>query len=273
MHYCWINGTITEVNKAQFHFYDLGVLRGYGMFDYFRTYNGRPFQWDWYWERYTRSSKFIGIPNPISKEEAYKIVMELFELQGGKDCSFRFLLTGGFVEDSITMVKPNLIIVSEDIPEDNPQEYLTGIKVMTHEYVRDLPTIKSIDYKHLLLLRPELKEKGFVDILLHHQGLISELSRSNVFIVKDNVLITPDKDILEGITRRTVLSLAKDDIEIQLRNVTLQETLEADEVFTTSTTKRVLPITWIDNHQIGDGKIGKMSKELLSRIDELVEKW
>ena len=273
MHYCWFNGKISEAEKATFHFYDLAVLRGYGLFDYFRTYNGRPFQWDWYWERYSRSSRFLGIPNPIGKEEAYEVVMKLFEKQGGKDCAFRFILTGGFTEDSITMVKPNLIIVSETLHENNEQEYIDGISVMTHEYVRDLPTIKSIDYKHLLLIRPEMFRKGFSDILLHHNGLISELSRSNIFIVKDGVVITPHQDILEGITRKTILSLAEGEFEVQLRNVSLEETLNADEVFTTSTTKRVLPITRIDDKIIGNGGMGKVSRQLLDKINLLVENW
>lgn len=273
MHHCWFNGKITEVDKVQYHFNDLGLLRGFGIFDYFRTYNGRPFQWDWYWERYTRSAKLLGIPNPISKEEAYNVLMELYKLQDGEDCAYRFLLTGGFVNDSITMIKPNLIIVSENIVSPISDEYETGIGVMSYDFVRSMPAIKTTDYKFLLHLRPELKEKGFSDILLHYNGLISELSRSNVFIVKNNVLITPKNDILEGITRKTVLDLAKNDFEIQIRDVSLQETLEADEFFTTSTTKKVLPITRVDEHKIGAGEVGKVSKELLRRIDTMIEKW
>ena len=273
MHYCWINGKIVEVEKATFHFYDLGLLRGYGLFDYFRTYNGKPFQWDWYWERYERSSRVLKIPNPITREKAYEIVNELLKLQGGGDCSFRFLLTGGFTGDSISMGNPNLIIVSEDLHPDIPGEHENGIKVMSYEFVRDLPQLKSTDYKHLMILRPEMQKNGFSDVLYHKNGFISELSRSNVFIIKGNKLITPNQDVLEGITRRTVLELAKDDFEIELRLVSLAETLAADEVFTTSTTKRVLPITYIDDHVIGNGKIGAKSKFLLDKINHLIQGW
>lgn len=273
MHYCWINGTITEVEKANFHFYDLGLLRGYGLFDYFRTYNRKPFQWDWYWERYDRSARYLKIPNPITKEEAWDVVNKLMELQGNDDCSFRFLLTGGFTEDSISMIKPNLIIVSEDLHYDSPGEHEVGISVKSYDFVRDLPEVKSTDYKHLLIMRPELLKAGFSDVLYHKNGLISELSRSNVFIVNGNKLITPHENILEGITRKTILQLAAEDFEIELRTVTLAETLAAEEVFTTSTTKRVLPITKIDNTVIGNGKIGPKSKILLERIDNLIKSW
>lgn len=273
MHHCWLNGKVTDVASARFHFNDLGVLRGYGLFDYFRTYNGRPFQWDWYWERFERSARILRIPCPVTQEEARQIVSELFTLQGGEDCSFRFLLTGGFTDDSISMDTPNLIIISEDLHKEVPGENEKGIRVMTYEFVRDLPMLKSTDYKHLLILRRDFQEKNVSDVLFHKDGFISELSRSNVFLINGNKLITPDENVLEGITRRTVLELARPDFDIELRPVTLQETLEAEEVFTTSSTKRVLPITGIDDRVIGSGKIGPKSQILLDRINELVRNW
>lgn len=259
--------------SARFHFNDLGVLRGYGLFDYFRTYNGRPFQWDWYWERFERSARILRIPCPVTQEEAREIVSDLFTRQGGEDCSFRFLLTGGFTTDSISMHTPNFIVLSEDLHQDAPGEHETGIRVMTYEFVRDLPMLKSTDYKHLLILRQDFRDKGVSDVLFHKDGFISELSRSNVFLVNGNKLITPNENILEGITRRTVLELARADFEIELRPVSLEETLNAEEVFTTSTTKRVLPITGIDDRVIGSGKIGPKSQVLLDRINELVKAW
>jgi branched-subunit amino acid aminotransferase/4-amino-4-deoxychorismate lyase len=78
---------------------------------------------------------------------------------------------------------------------------------------------------------------------------------------------------LEGITRKTVLELAKNDFEIELRSVGFQETLDAEEVFTTSTTKRVLPISKIDDNIIGNGAIGPKTQFLLDKINDLVENW
>jgi len=171
------------------------------------------------------------------------------------------------------MHTPNFIIISEDLHQNAPGEHERGIRVMTYEFVRDLPMLKSTDYKHLLILRQDFREKGVSDVLFHKDGFISELSRSNVFLVNGNKLITPNNHILEGITRRTVLELARPDFDIELRPVTLQETLDAEEVFTTSTTKLVLPITGIDDHVIGSGKIGPKSQILLDRISELVRTW
>lgn len=243
------------------------------MFDYFQTYNGRPFQWDLYWNRYERSAKSLNIPNPITKEEAYRVVMDLLEKSGLKNCAIRFVLTGGYAEDSISVMKPNLLIISEDTHPSPRSEYENGISVMTHEFVRDIPEVKSTDYKHLIILRDKIKAAGAKDVLFYKNGEISELSRSNLFIVKGNSLITPHENILNGITRQTLIELAKPHFNVEERSVSLEEVLNADEVFTSSTTKRVLPITKIDNQIISEGKMGEKSRFLLGLIDDMIANW
>jgi branched-chain amino acid aminotransferase len=273
MHHCYQNGKIQSVADTTMQINDLGLLRGYGLFDYFRTYNGKPFKWERYWQRYENSAKLLRLSNPIQKKEAYKVVLKLLEISGLEDCAFRFVLTGGYSEDSISSPKPNLLIISEDIHSVKPEEYENGIKVISYEYVRDLPEVKSIDYKHLMILQSDIKAASASDVLFHKRGMISELSRSNVFIFKGNTLITPNKNILKGITRNVVLELAKPHFKIEQRNVKISEVLAADEVFTTSSTKRVLAITKIDNYQIGNGKAGEKTKYLLSLINNLIENW
>jgi branched-chain amino acid aminotransferase len=272
-HYCYFNGIISSCEETKIHISDLGLLRGYGLFDYFRTYNNRPFQWDWYWERFERSAKLMRLPNPISKEEAYQVVLSLIQKCGLDDCGIRFVLTGGYSEDSMKMSQPNLLIISEDIHPVKASEYENGIKVISHEYVRDYPDIKSTDYKHLMILQPDIKEAGATDVLFYKRGYISELSRSNIFMVKNEVLITPNRKILRGITRRFVLELAKGNFKVEERNVELKELLEADEIFTTSSTKKVLGITQIDNKVISNGKIGSKTKFLLDLVNEKVKNW
>jgi branched-chain amino acid aminotransferase len=273
MHHCWFNGTVKPVAEVQMAFNDLGLMRGYGLFDYFRTYNQRVFQWDWYWERYSNSAEWLRIPNPIQKEEAFKIVNELIKAQGSEDCAIRFILTGGYSADSVQMIAPNLFIVSEELHHSAPKEYVEGIKVISYAFVRDMAEIKSTDYKHYMFLQKDLKEANASDVLFYKDGEISELSRSNVFIINGNTLATPDKNILKGITRRTILELAKADFKIEERAVTLEELLAAEEVFTTSTTKRVLPISRVDDHIIGNGGIGLKTQFLLDKINAMVAAW
>lgn len=273
MHHCYFNGTIAPVHETTMQINDLGFLRGYGMFDYFQTYNGRPFQWDMYWARYERSARLLNLPNPITKEKAYEVVMDLVKRTGKSNCAIRFVLTGGYAEDSISVTKPNLLIISEDTHPSPRSEYEEGIAVMSHEFVRDIPEVKSTDYKHLIILRDKIKAAGAKDVLFYKDGEVSELSRSNLFIFKGDSLITPDKNVLDGITRQTLIELAKPHFNVEERGVSLEEVLNADEVFTSSTTKRVLPVTKIDTHTIANGKMGEKSRFLLGLIDEMIAKW
>jgi branched-chain amino acid aminotransferase len=269
----FFNGKIQSISSTTLQINDLGLLRGYGLFDYFRTYNGRPFQWDWYWERFVNSSKILRIPVPIQKEVAFKVVNELIELSGLEESAIRFVLTGGYSENSISSNNPNLLIISEEIHAVKPEEYQNGMKVIAYDYVRDLPELKSTDYKHLMILQSDIKNAGATDVLFMKDGEISELSRSNVFHFEGDKLITPNRNILKGITRRTVMELAKPHFEVIERPVKVNEFVNADEIFTTSSTKRVLGIVQIDDQPIGNGIVGKKTQFLMNLMDEFVRNW
>lgn len=273
MHYGYFNGTIAPTDQLAIGVTDLSLLRGYGLFDYFLTYNGRPFQWDWYWQRFQNSAQRMHLPLPLGKEETYAILMDLIERNGGINTAFRFVMTGGYSADSISIEKPNLLILTEAIHPVPPMQYEQGIKVILDEYVREMAEVKSTDYKRVILMAEAIRAAGASDLLYQRGGEISELSRSNFFIIKDDRLITPNRHILYGITRRTVIELAKNDFRIEERPVLLSELYDADEAFTTSSTKKVLPITQIGELTVGDGKVGPKSKYLLERFDELVAGW
>ena len=272
-HYGYFNGIIGPTDQLAVGVTDLGLLRGYGLFDYFLTYNGRPFQWDWYWERFQNSAARLHLPLPLGKDETYALLMDLIERGGGTDTAFRFVMTGGYSAASISVERPNLFILTEAIHPVPPVQYEQGIKVILDDYVREMAEVKSTDYKRVILMAQAIKSAGAQDLLNQKGGEISELSRSNFFLVKGDRVITPDRYILHGITRRTVMQLAQNDFKVEERPVLLSELYDADEAFTTSSTKRVLPITQIGELTIGDGHVGPKAKFLLERFDELVKNW
>lgn len=273
MHYGYFNGTIAPTDQLTIGVTDLGLLRGYGLFDYFLTYNGRIFQWDWYWARFQHSALRMHLSLPLSKEETERVVMQLLEKSGLPDTAIRFVLTGGYSEDSINIEKPNLLILSEAIHPVPPIQYELGIKVILDEYVREMAEVKSTDYKRVILLADEIRAAGAQDVLYQKGGEISELSRSNFFLIKGEKLITPNRHILHGITRRTVMKLAKEAFEVEERPVLLSELYDADEAFTTSSTKMVLPITQVGELVIGEGQPGPKTNFLLSRFKEFTRNW
>ena len=277
VHYGYFNGTVAPVDQLSIGTTDLGLLRGYGLFDYFLTCNGRPFQWDWYWERFQNSASRMHLPLPLGKDETYAVVMNLLDRTGGAaggvDTAFRFVLTGGYSADSISIERPNLLILTEAIHPVPPVQYEQGIKVILDDYVREMAEVKSTDYKRVILMADAIRAAGALDLLYQKGGEISELSRSNFFLVKGGRLITPNRRILHGVTRRTVMQLAQSDFKVEERPVLLSELYDADEAFTTSSTKKVLPITQIGELTIGDGKVGPASRLLLERFDALVNAW
>jgi branched-chain amino acid aminotransferase len=273
MHYGYFNGTILPTDQIGVGVTDLSLLRGYGLFDYFLTYNGRPFQWDWYWERFRNSAAGLRLPLPMNQDETYAVVMDLIARTGRPDVAVRFVMTGGYSPDSISISKPNLIIITEDIHPVPPMQYEQGIKVILDDYVREMAELKTTDYKHVILLAETIRAANALDVLYQKGGEISELSRSNFFIVKGDKLITPNRHILRGITRRTIIELAQADFQVEERPVLLSELYDADEAFTTSSTKQVLPITQIGELTVGNGQVGPRSRFLLERFNELVANW
>ncbi|GAB3707108.1 D-amino-acid transaminase [Spirosoma flavus] len=277
MYYGYFNGTIAPTDQIAVGITDIGLLRGYGLFDYFLTYNGKPFQWDWYWERFQNSAMRMHLPLPVTKNETFGIIMDLIERSADAgapaNMAFRFVMTGGYSADGITVERPNLLILAETIHPVPPIQYEQGIKVILDEYVREMAEVKSTDYKRVILMAEAIRAAGASDLLYQKGGEISELSRSNFFIVKGNQLVTPNRYILHGITRRTVMQLAQADFQVVERPVLLSELYDADEAFTTSSTKKVLPIVQIGDLTIADGHVGPTSKFLLQQFDELRRNW
>jgi branched-chain amino acid aminotransferase len=271
--YQYFNGEIYPIDTPLFETNDLGLLRGYGLFDYFRTYNGIPFRWNDYWQRFANSAKLLKLTVPLTQDETAKILADLHAMCGETEVAFRFVLTGGYAPDSVNVVKPNFLIRTEPLPQDNPAGRLKGIKVLPYEYVRDLPEIKSTNYVHMVLMADEMREQQAADLLFHKNGEISELTRSNIFLFKGDTLITSDKNILSGITRRVVMELAATHFKIEVRPVSLDELLEADEVFTTSTTKWVMPVVQVGEKRIGAGTAGVNTLFLQTLFEEMVKVW
>ncbi|WP_342086739.1 aminotransferase class IV [Dyadobacter sp. OTU695] len=271
--YQYFNGEIVPLDQPVFQTNDLGLLRGYGLFDFFRTYNGVPFRWDDYWQRFENSARLLKMPVPVTQGETEKILADLHSMSGEAEVAFRFVLTGGYAPDSVHVVQPNLLIRTEALPQDNPAGRLKGIKVLPYEYVRDLPEVKTTNYVHMVLMADELKRQQAADLLFHKDGEVSELTRSNLFAFKGDKLITSDRNILNGVTRRVVIELAKADFDVEIRPVSYQEVMTADEVFTTSTTKWVMPVVQIGDQPVANGLAGQRTLHLQHQFEELVARW
>lgn len=256
----YLNGAFVPEKEATINVTDLALLRGYGIFDFFRSVNGKVLFLEDHLDRFEFSAGKFQLPIPHSREKLREIIYRLIELNKGDLIGIKMILTGGYSTDGYAPTTPNLIIIAKPFTFlDKPN----GMHLMSLDYLRELPEIKSLNYIVPIVNRPKMLEIGADDYLYHKNGYISELSRSNIFLVVNQKIITPATNILHGITRKHILKIAKYNWTVEIRDVSMGETMAADELFTTGSTKKVTPITKLDNQPVGNGKIGKITTELV----------
>jgi len=256
----YLNGEILPSEKAQLHVSDLGLLRGYGIFDFFRAIDGQPIFIEDHLDRFENSAKLMGLPIPESRDKLRAIIHEIIRLNPNKILGVKMILTGGYSEDGYTpSPTSNLVVIGKPF-EFKPAD--VGMRLVSMEYRREIPEIKTLNYIVPIRAMQNLKSVGADDLLYHKDGKISESSRSNIFIVKNEKIITPLDGALFGVTRKHTLNFAKNHFETEQRDVTTQEFWEADEVFTTGSTKRIIAITRTDNQVFSEGKVGIITKKL-----------
>lgn len=271
--WAFINNQFLEAEKAVLPVSDLSIQRGYGVFDFFRTVDNVPLFIDYHLDRLQHSASVLRLQLPFAKEELKKIITELINKNQPGTSGIRITVTGGNAIDTYTPTTPNIIITQSPLTMDAEFDASKGLHLITEEYVRELPTAKSINYLMGVYLQQKVKDAGAGDVLYVKNEFISELPRSNVFIVsKDNVLITPDSNVLYGITRKHILQLASKVLTVKEQPVQLDDLLNAKEVFVSSTTKRLLPVYAVNGKQIADGKAGVTTALLYHLFQELETK-
>lgn len=265
---CYINGRIQLTDEGAIGINDLALQRAYGVFDFGRTYNGKLFHFERNLKRFRNSASEILLEVPDSDEKIREVSDELIEGSDLKTPSIRLLLTGGYSED---LSEPNFIIIAEELPIYSEKIFEGGIAVVTAEYQRELPEIKSINYLNAIRTARLRREKEVFDTLYHSKVGITECPRNNFFAFLGDILVTPKDHVLHGVTRGVVMELASGHFSIEERAVGIDEIGSFDEAFTTSTIKRVLPITKIDDSSIGTGSVGERTSKLMRLFDEYTE--
>ena len=266
----YFNNRFLENEDAMLHVSDLSMQRGFAVFDFFRTMNGIPLFMPDHLDRFYASANAMHLPVRQTKEELFSILNELVQRSDVSQAGVRIMLTGGYSADNYHPAEPNLLITCNPVNLLTDSDFEKGIPVITYGHQREMPHIKSINYQMAVYLQPLLKEKKAADVLYYKNNIITEFPRSNIFIVtNENKLATPGHNILHGITRKHVLSLAKDLMQVEECDITLDELIAAKEIFLTSTTKKILPVLLVNNQPIGNGKPGKITTTLYQKFLEL----
>jgi branched-chain amino acid aminotransferase len=263
MKYQLINGRLLPKEKALIPLNDLGLLRSYSVFDFFRVLSGVAIFVDDHIDRLLRSASKMQIDLQWSGDEIKSMCEALIESNNVTDAGLRIIATGGYSEDGYTPSHANIFMTLHKLPEYSPQDFTHGRKLIASNFTRDLPEVKTTVYVHAIQHQQRMKDANAIEILYHTDGVITECSRSNIFFVdQDDVLVTPSDAILQGISRKRVLNIAKENYTVVQRTVKMEEIARMKEAFLTSSTKGVLPVIEIEDDVIGNGKVGDISTEL-----------
>ena len=262
----WIhlNGQLVPTEQALLHVSDLALLRGYGVFDFMPVRQGVPLFLDRYLDRFQRSANWLNLPWITDRDTLKTWIFATIEANRLPIAGIKLVLTGGYSPDGFLPASPNFIIINQLYPIGSEEQFRNGVKLHLFQHVRELPEAKTLNYMIPIRAWSEVKQSGAFDLLYHDGTFISESSRSNFFVVtQDGVLVTPDKGVLKGTTRGSVVEVAASlGIPVEEREVTLAELRQAAEAFITSTTKGVLGVVGTQGGAIGTGKVGVITQHL-----------
>lgn len=264
--FAFVNGDIMPIENAKIGITDLGLLRGYGIFDFFRAIDGKTIYLENHLDRFERSMRFMNMESPFSRDVLRENILKIAELNHAPLLGIKMIATGGYSPDGYTPTTPNVLIMGK--PFSIPP-FEKGLKLMLFDHIRDMSEVKTLNYAYPISQMQKLVAGGFDDVLYHKNNSISESSRSNVFIIKNGILITPKADILRGVTRQFLMQLAANEMPVEERDVTVEEVLNADEVFLSGSSKRVAPVVQINDKHFESGKFSRLLYDLLVKNEKV----
>jgi len=275
----WFDGEIIDWQDANVHLLTHTLHYGLGVFEGVRAYStpkgSSIFRLEDHTDRLFKSAEIVSMKIPFSKtqlNDAHKKIIKLNNLTEAYIRPMCFYGSEGMGLRADNLEVHCMVAAWEWPSYMEPEAREKGIKVKLSSHTRQVRNPVSSakvngNYVHSIVALNDALSQGFDEaLMLDAEGNVAEGSGENFFIVKDNVLITPDLDAsLDGITRRTILELAKElNINFEIKKLKVEDVLEADEAFFSGTAAEVVPINSLDNKQIGEGVRGPITEQLQS---------
>lgn len=266
----YLNGHFLPADEARISVLDRGFLLGDGVYEVIPVYGRRPFRLQQHLQRLQHSLDQTRIPNPLGEAQWVEVIEQLIEANHGEDQSIYLQLTRGVADKRDhafpAAVHPTVFLMSTAL-HPPPSEWLErGIAAVTRADIRwQRCDIKAITLLANVLLRQEALDAGAAEAILVRDGEATEGAASNLFIVRDGVLITPPNgpQLLPGITRDLVLELADaHNIPCQETAIAVPQLAVAEEIWLTSSTREIMPVVQLDGAAVGDGRPGPLWRRM-----------
>ena len=264
-----LDGQRVPHESATVHATDLGLRRGYAVFEAFRVEQGVPLFLEDHLTRLARSADAIGLPNPRGTDGVADDVHALLDANAPDVTAAHVLLTGGPSDDGVTFRQPVCIVTAMDVP---PRKAVpAGAKLITHQHTRELPEAKSTNYLTFMRLAAAMRAAEALDVLYHDGVHAAECARSALAIVQAGTLVTRREGVLASISMKQLLAVARQRMPVEERAITLAELHAADEVLSTGSVRGVAPIVAIDGRSVGDGAVGPHAQALFAAFGAHVD--
>lgn len=266
----FVDGAYVPLAEARIPLIDRGFVRSDATYDVTHVWNGRFFRLDDYLERFHASMRGLRMSLPYSKAEIAAILTECVRRSGLRDAYVQMTCTRGvpprgsrdprLCENRFyAFAQPFVWIANEEQRRDGLKMVVSSVQRIPPEAVD--PRIKNFHWLDLTMGIFEAYDRdATVAVLTDGAGNLTEGAGFNIFVVRDGVLATPDRGMFEGMTRRTVIEMAKQmGVACEVRPVSVDELRNADEVFITSTAGGIMPVTVVDGRIYGNGKPGALT--------------
>jgi len=275
----YLNGSYLPMEDACVSVMDRGFLFGDGVYEVIPAYGGKLFRLSHHLDRLQNSLDGIRLTNPFGSSAWQEILNEVLErnsaqTEAGKDQSVYLQVTRGSAakrdHNFPEKITPTVFVFSNPMAEPDPASTTQGVAAITLDDTRwQYCAIKAITLLPNVLLRQQAADNNAAEALLIRNGMVIEASASNVFVIREGTILTPPKgeQMLPGITRDLVLELAEQHaLPHRETDISVDVLRRADEVWITSSTKEVTPVTRLDGKAVGDGLPGPIWKSMIEHF-------
>jgi len=280
MPFVFLNGKFINEEKAFISIKDHGFLYGDGVYETMRTYGDKIWQFEDHLDRLFGSLKLINLKIPWTKKQILKWTYQLIEknvsfIKGDSEKSgnffrIRLTITRGLNDFDFMNAKNPTILITAMLFKDEKQK--KGLKIISYQGGRIAPHAKHLSQIINIMAKQEASlQKKDDAIFVDENGYIGEGAFSNVFMVKNGILKTPTlENVLSGTTRKFILSFAGKILSVKEGKIKLKDIYLADEIFLSVTSKRIIWVSEIDGHKIGNGKIGIFTKKIQENFNKKI---
>jgi D-alanine transaminase len=265
----YLNGEFMPIEEAKISVLDRGFIFGDGVYEVIPTYSRRPFRLAEHLVRLQASLDAIRLANPHPSAKWTELVGKIVAGNPWEDQNVYLQITRGAAKRDHAFpkgLKPTVFLMASELVPPSEELVRTGAKaIVLPDFRWTRCDIKSTSLLGNCMLRTLAADEGCVEAILVREGELTEASASNVFVVRNGTVLAPPKShlILPGITYDVVLEILRDNaIPHEIRPVKEAELRTADEIWVTSSSREVLPITTLDGKPVGTGKPGAVGAKV-----------